>query len=329
MATINDKFPSLLDLAKDLDPDGKPARTINLLSQTNEILLDMVTLQGNLTTGHRTTMLTGLPSAIFRKLYQGVPSSKATRVQVDDACGMLTTRSQVDKKLVELAGNPDVFRMSQASPFLEAMNQTMATYLFYGDTDTEAEAFTGLSPRYSSLSANNTQNIIDAGGTGSDNTSIWLIYWGENTVHGIFPKNTVAGIRHEDYGEIDALDSNNNPYRVLAEAWNWDIGISVPDWRYAVRIANIDVSNLVAESNAANLVKLMIKALHRIPSKGMGRPAFYCNRTVAEMLDIQSLNTTQYTLKSGNDVYGNEVTMCRGIPIRTCDAITETETRVV
>lgn len=328
MATLTATKPTLLDWAKFLDPDGKAAIIAELLAQTNSILQDLVTIEANAPTFHRSSIRTGLPSSIWRKLYQGVPVSKSTRAQVDDAIGMLHARSEIDKELAELNGLESQFRMDEASTFIESMNQTMATTLFYGDASVDPEKFTGLAPRYNSLSAGNAQNIIDAGGSGSDNTSIWLVGWGKQTIHGIFPKGSKAGLSQQDLGEIDCFDSSNNRYRGYAEIFNWKQGLVLKDWQYVVRICNIDVSNLVSESSAADLIKLMIKALHRIKNPSMVNLAFYCNRTVAQMLDIQAQNKAAYTLTTGNDAFGRPVTMMRGIPIRSCDAILSTEARI-
>lgn len=182
---------TLLDFAKSIDPDGKTATVVELLNQTNEILLDMQWIEGNLATGHRTTIRTGLPSVVWRQLYKGVPASKSKRAQVDDTTGLLEARAEVDQEIADLNGNTAEFRLSEADAFLEAMNQSMAQTLIYGDVTVNPERFTGLAPRYSSLSAGNGQNILDAGGTGSNNASIWLVVWGPNTCHGIDRKSVV------------------------------------------------------------------------------------------------------------------------------------------
>ena len=202
---------------------------------------------------------------------------------------MLETYAEVDKSLADLNGNTAEFRLSEDRAFIEAMNQQMAQTLFYGDSSVNPQQFMGLSSRYSSLSAGNAQNIIDAGGTGTDNTSIWLVVWGENTVHGIFPKGQKAGIQMEDKGQVTLEDANGGKYEGYRTHYKWDNGLALRDWRYVVRIANIDVSNLSEPSSAANIAKLMVKALHRIPNRGMGRPVFYMNRTVGQTLDLQSL----------------------------------------
>lgn len=338
MATLGQSGKvTLLDIAKSLDPDGSVGDVAELLTQTNEILLDMPWMEGNMPTGHKGTVRTGLPTAVWRQMYQGVPPSKSVRAKVEDACGMLETRSEVDKDIAELNGNTSAFRLSEAQAFVEAMNQTMADTLIYGNTVANPERFTGLAPRYSAISgAANAQNIIDCGGTGSDNTSIWLVVWGQNTITGIYPKGSKAGLQHEDLGLIDAFDGNNQRFRAYADWWQWKCGVHLKDWRYVVRAANIDVSNLVSETGAADLTKIMIRMMARIPFPGMGTPVFYANRTVKEMLSIQALNKSQNALSIQEAVRqfgGVEVSLKElrflGYPVRTVDRIVTTEARVV
>lgn len=330
MATLNASLVSLADWAKRLDPDGKIAAIGELLSQQNELLTDMPFIEGNLPTGHRTTVRTGLPTPTWRLLNKGVAAGKSTTAQIDEQCGMLEARGQVDKALAELNGNTGEFRMSEANAHLEGMNQEMASTLFYGNSGTAPEEFTGLAPRYSDLSGPaNAQNIVTGSGGGSDNSSIWLVCWGPLTVHGIFPKGSKAGLSHEDLGLQDAFDADNNRYRAYMDRWEWKCGIALRDWRYVVRIPNIDISNLVAKSSAADLVELMIKAIHRIPNLKMGKPAFYMNRTCFQMLDIQRRDDviTGGGLRYEN-VDGAMTPTFRGIPIRKCDALVENEAAV-
>lgn len=329
MATLAAGAVTLADWAKRLDPTGKVSAIVELLSQTNEILTDMLWIQGNLPTGHRTTVRTGLPTVAWRLINQGVAKSKSTTAQVDEGVGMLEARSEVDKDLAELNGNTAAFRLSEAQAFVEAMNIEMAQTLFYGNVGVAAEEFTGLAIRYSSLSATNAQNIVSGAGSGSDNSSIWLVVWGGNTLHGIFPKGSQAGLIHEDLGLIDAFDSSNNRFRAYSDRWQWKCGVALRDWRYVVRIPNIDISNLVAKSSAADLIELMIKAIHRIPMINAGRPVFYMNRSVIQMLDIQRRDDV---ISGGgltwDSVDGKRQASFRGIPIRVCDALIETEAAV-
>lgn len=339
---------TLTDFAKSLDPDGSTATVIELLAQRNEVLTDMLWLQGNLPTGHRSTIRSGLPSGTWRKLYQGVQPTKSSRVQVDDACGMLEARSEVDCDLVSLNGNANAFRLSEATAEVEGMNQTFVQTLFYGDQSVNPERFTGLTPRYNTLSATvpSSQNVISGGGSGADNTSVWLVLWGEQTVTGIYPKGSEAGLQHQDLGEYDAFDSQTPParFRAFGDLWKWKCGLTVRDWRYAVRIANIDVSDLASQTGtqattaATQLMKLMARATTRIPMMGVGRAAFYCNRTVKEYLAISALDKSNTALaiqpalqQFGNMTpgwTGNGTMTFLGVPVRTVDQLLLTETVV-
>lgn len=331
MATLNANAATLLDHAKRLDPDGKVATIVELLAQTNEVLNDMIFIEGNLPTGHRTTVRTGLPKVYWRLLNQGVPSSKSTTAQVDEGCGMLEAWSEVDVEVAKLNGNVNAFRLSEAQAYLEAMNQEHASTLFYGNSSLSPEEFNGLSVRFSDLTAKNGQNIIDAGGTGSDNTSIYFICWGANTVHGIFPKGSKAGIEHNDLGEQTVQDANGiagAKLRVYQDQWKMKTGVAVRDWRYIVRICNIDVSDLNTAS-PADLVNLMIKAYHRIPNLNMGSCYIYMNRTVFEYLDIQRRGDVKDGgMLSYEEVDGKIIPHFRGIPIKKVDAILNTEEQV-
>lgn len=333
MSTLNATVASLSDIAKRLDPDGKIAAIVELLAQTNQILDDMLWMEGNLPTGHLTTVRTGLPTVAWRLLNGGTITSKSRTAQITEHAGILEAWSEVDVDLASLNGNTPQWRLSEAMAFIEAMSQEMASTVIYGNAGTAPEEFTGLAARYSAISgATNASNVIDGGGTGSDNASIFLCGWGANSLFGIYPKGSKAGLQHNDYGEQtieNAGGVTGARLRVLQERFQWKAGIALKDWRYCVRICNLDISNLVAESSAADLVKLLIKAVHRIPNLAAVRPAIYVNRTIAEMLDIQrrSAVSTGGGLTYEN-VDGKNIMTFRGIPIRTVDALLETETRV-
>lgn len=338
MATLSVTNPTLADWSKVIDPDGSIAQVILLLSQMNEITDDMVWNEGNLPTGHRTSVQTSLPSGTWRRFNEGIVPTKSTSTQITDSCGMLETYSEIDKALADLNGNTAAYRLSEDRAFLEGLTQQLAGVLFYGNTATNPERFMGLAPRYNTTSTTTSQtanNFISGGGSGSDNTSIWLVGWGDLTVHGIFPKGSKAGLSMKDLGEQTLLDAAGNRYQGYRTHYKWDAGLSVRDWRYVVRIGNIDVSDL-AGSTPADLVKLMMRAMNKIPNIKMCRPAWYMNRTVKQWLEIQrnlgasvaaTTNNTNIR-RTLDESDGRIFDSFGGIPIRKCDQITLAEATV-
>ncbi|EOV9596796.1 major capsid protein [Cronobacter dublinensis] len=331
MATLSGKY-TLLDVAKSFDPDGSSASVAELLNQSNEMLLDMPWYEGNLPTGHRITTRTGLPDVVFRKINGGVPPSKASTAQIDESCGILEARCEIDKDVAMLNGNTASFRLLQATAFIEAMNQKMQNQVLYGDVNSTPEAFTGLGPRFGAIASGgaNKANIIDAGGTGSNLTSIWLVGWGPNTIHGIYPKGSEAGLKHNDLGEGDAFDANQNRYRAYMDQYQWKCGIALHDWRYVVRIANIDVSALTKNAaTGADIIDLMTQATEMIHSLSGVNPVFYGNRKIGSFLRRQTVNKVASGTLSYDDVGGRPATIFSGIPYRRVDALNTTEARIV
>ncbi|UQP02238.1 hypothetical protein L0Z36_10155 [Burkholderia multivorans] len=330
MATLSTNNPTMADVAKRLDPNGKVDLIVEILNQTNPVLQDMTAIEGNLPTGHRTTVRTGLPVPTWRKLYGGVQPNKSTTAQVTDNCGMLEAYAEVDKALADLNGNTAAFRLSEDRAQIEGMNQEVAQTLFYGNEGSASAEFTGLSPRYNSLSAENKDNIIDAGGTGSDNTSAWLVVWGPNTCHSIYPKGSKAGLSIEDKGQvtIENADGNGGRMEGYRTHYKWDIGLTLRDWRYVARVANIDVSDLATSANAQALIRWMIMAAERIPQFGMGRAVWYMNRNLREKLRLGIVDKIANNL-TWETVAGQRVMTFDGIPVQRTDALLNTESRVV
>jgi len=333
MSTIGNTYLTLADVFKRTDADKQIAAVIELLAQDNPILADMIVKEANDGTTHLTTVRTGIPEGTWRMLYQGVQPTKSTTAQVRDATGMIEAWSEIDEKLVRMTQDSAGLRLSEAQAFLEGLNQGVATSMFYGDQATSPAKFTGLAPRFNKLANSGSgAQIVDAGGTGSDNTSIWFVVWGENTVHGLYPKGSKAGITREDKGVQTKTNPDGSVLDVVREKFQWDIGLSVRDYRYVSRIANIDVSGV--QAGTLNLYNFMRKAYYKLKQRRVmgGRAAIYLNTDMLEALDALATNngtTDNFVRLTRKEIEGEEVLTYRGIPLRESDALLNTEARVV
>lgn len=332
MATLGNSFIDLIDIYKLQDGQGQFNPVIEMLMEMNPILEDAIAVECNKGTTHLHTVRTGLPSVTWGKLYAGIPNSKGRTAQVEDTTGFVEGLSTVDKRLLDLSTNEGAVRLSEAQAYLEAMSNEVGSKVFYGDTASDPEEFMGLAPRFNDLSAANGGQIIDAGGTGSDNTSIWFVTWGDNQCNLIYPKGTQAGVQREDMGEQRVTDGVGNAYYAKEEKFTWHVGLAVKDWRYVSRVANIDVSDMAGGSVA--LYDFMRKAYYKLQNRRVagGKMAIYCNRDVLEALDALATNagaSDSFIRLRTTEIEGKEVTTYRGIPIRESDAVLNTEARVV
>jgi hypothetical protein len=327
MAALGVYNPTLLDLAKMTDPDGTIGDIAEMLSLQNDILKDATVMEGKLTNGDENIVRTGIGGATWKKLYGYIQPEKGTQAKVVDQCGMLRRYSEIDVDLARKSGNVQKFVMNESYAAIEAMNQEMASTLFYGNETTEPEAFTGFAPRYNDQSAQNARNILTSAATpdSTDNTSIWLINWSPQTVFLCTPKGSKAGLQHQDFGEVGKTDSNGAILQVYRSLFSWDLGLVVKDWRHVVRI-NFDLEDIVATGATGPVLRdLMAKAIRRIPAMSMGRPAFYMNTDALDAFDLQCNGNANLAFKSVEDAQGKAMDTFRGIPVRRCDSITSTE----
>lgn len=337
MAVLGTTYWNLIDVLK-AGGDGI-GDVVEALTQLTPFMKDANVITCNKGSKHVSSIRTGLPSVSWGALYQGIAQSKGAYTQVEDTTGFIEGLAGVDTRLLKL--KPDQaakLRLMEANGFLETMAQTLESAIFYSNVFINGKQFHGLAPRYNTLS---NQNVINGGGSGSDNTSIWFVTHGDGQTSMLTPENIPAGVMREDKGEQRVLDGAGNPYYVKEEMFTQHAGIAVKDWRYNARIANIDVSNMNAGSVSLN--KLMRQAYFKLQGRrsykmekpgemSVGRTAIYMNRDVIAALTEESLNrpggTDNFVRLTPREIQGEEVQTWMGMPIRETDALLNTETLV-
>jgi hypothetical protein len=333
MPVLGANLPTLLDITRAQDPDGKIAAVAEILTETNEMLMDMPFFEGNLATGHRTTIRTGIPTPTWRAFYQGVQPTKSTRAQVTDSTGMLEDYAEVDKALADLNGNSAAYRASEDYAHLEGMSQAAQQAIIYGNSALNPTQIQGFAQRYNSLSALNGENILSGASAGADNGSIWLVVWGPNTAHGIYPKglDSAGGLTMRDLGEVtvENIDGANGRMQAYRTHYKWSMGLCVRDWRYVVRIANLRRSTTLADPiSGAVLPNLMFEAIERIPSLSAGTPVFYMDRFFRTRLRQQIPNVVKNSTLGVENVGGMMTYKFQEIPVRRIDKLSPNEALV-
>lgn len=335
--SILDRNMTLMDVARMTSPDGKIMPVVELLSESNPMLDDMTFVECNNGMTNIATVRTGLPEGTWRKLYGGVMPEKGTTRQIQDTCGMLETYSEPDASLIDMAPDKAKALLNESAAFLEGVSQTMAQTVIYGDVKIKPETFEGLASRYNAYGdvledKVSAFNVINAGGSGSKNTSIYIVSWGDNKVTGLYPKGSKAGLSHEDKGKVTVQESDGSRREAYRQHYKWDIGLAVKDWRYAARICNIDVDALAAAGTSAysgpNLTLLLIEAIGRLPANfSSGKHAIYCNRLVHTALNkmAQDKHNVNLTIE---EFGGKKIPAFWGIPIKRVDSLLSTEETV-
>ncbi|SUH07865.1 Uncharacterised protein [Salmonella enterica subsp. enterica] len=333
MALIGQTLPSLLDIYNRTDKNGRIARIVEQLAKTNDILTDAIYVPCNDGSKHKTTIRAGIPEPVWRRYNQGVQPTKTQTVPVTDTTVCCTIWASLIRLWQTVLTTPQRSVFPKTWGKLQGFNNKVARYSIYGNTDAEPEAFMGLAPRFNTLStskAASAENVFSAGGSGSTNTSIWFMSWGENTAHMIYPEGMVAGFQHEDLGDDLVSDGNGGQFRAYRDEFKWDIGLSVRDWRSISRICNIDVTTLTKDaSTGADLISMMVDAYYArdVAMLGDGKEVIYANKTIHAWLHKQAMNAKNVNLTI-EEYGGKKIVSFLGIPIRRVDAILNTESAV-
>lgn len=340
MATIASIFPTLVDVTKRLDPRGGVLQVAEVLSQVNPMLDDIAFVEANQVTSHLLGLRTALPTPKWRRLNQGIDGSVTKTDTVEETIGMLEDFSKLDVDLANLNGNSAAFRFSEDRGFIQSFNNTVANALFYESQANAPERFTGVTPRLNSTTASDSAGIHtpgfanqlvigDSGAVGNDQTSIWLMGWGPESIFGIFPKGSVAGLTTEDLGRQLVLDGNNKQFLAYVTRFQWKLGLAVKDYRYISRVCNVDTTNWKENfSTGADLAMRMQDAIARIYSPEGVKLAWYMNRQTFAMFNKQLVNRQANWLEFVV-INNRRVASFMGYPIRITDSITSTEAPVV
>lgn len=353
-STIGTTNPTLIDVAKLQDSEGKSLPYVAALSQANAVTRVMPFIEGNQADGHAISVETYAPLPSTRTMNRGVIPTFGKAMQIVEQTAQLKDWLEIDETVAKRGGNPEQVRYNLSMSKLRAMGRKFAYLAFYGNVGTVPTDFNGLSMRYSAISgATNANNVLSAGGASNTNASIWLVGLGPLAITGIYPKGSMAGFQHRDWGlqpitnAADVNGGSTGRLEVYQDSYTWDGGLCVADWRFGVRICNIDVPSLNALTNDADLAYFMEEAWSRMPFIPTNEPPepgvvqtnptlwWFMNRTCKRGLGHQLKQTVIQGSGVRVDNVRNELPRMlysefeyNAIPVGICDQLITTEANV-
>lgn len=342
------QWPTIADLTSRMDGAGKQRLIAEMLSQKISVTKDMPYNEASEIGGHSFVYRTSIPAGSWRQVNAGVPYAKSTTDKSTIGIASLEDYSQVDRWLAEQSGDIDRFRENEDVAFIEGMGQTLEQTCWYGNSKANPAQFNGLSTFYNAIAgAQNGANVLNGGGTGTSNASLWLIGWSPRTIYGIYPRGSKAGLVMEDKADtVPGFDVLGNRFEAYTSWFRQQMAIVPEDWRFAARIANMDVTSAgLGGTNALDIfatnreLELLLPTLTAEssnvtetdapddPSPGI-RPVYYSCRTVRRFADIQAMRQRNVLLRI-EDYAGRPVDSINGIPYRISDQLLTTESPVV
>ena len=318
---------SILDAAKATGATGNILNCAELLSKKTGMLQDIPWVATDEPESHVSAQATSLPTGSDIVHNVAAAASKSTVANIVETTQGFEIWLTPADSVLNYGGNSGAKMAKEVMRATEAMKQAVQARYITGNGDTSPGQMYGFQVRYSSLSSNAARNIIDCDGTGTDNASIYYVRWSPETIYGLYPKGTQAGLKMEDFGRMPVTSSSGE--LILRKVHlEWWFGLSIDDWRQAGRLCNIDMPALNA-GTGADLISRMNDLQAAIEDNTHGNGAFYMNRSVHAALRRQSRLAVQVgggmTYKNVN---GEDVWDFNGTMVRIIDDMPITETRV-
>ena len=325
------EFLTLLDLKNRMAPgDASIASVAEVLVQENELLNDIPWSAGNLVTGDVHFKRTAMPRAFVRKINEGIEATASKTEAVTETCVMLGSRGIVDMAELDIAPDKAAYLLSENKPHIAVLGEDACTSVFYG---AEAGGIRGFASR---LGRVNNPQVVDAGGTGTNLGSAYIVKWDPNEVTGIYPKNSSAGLKVLPQSNVYVDDKDGKKFLAHVTEYTWFVGLKVRDERYTARLCNIDRDALLGRTGDADtaraarqqLFNKLIETKNKIRHVENGRVVLYADPDIFTILEIAAFEKANMALGYVDIGSDRRILQFGGIPIKRNDCQSAPEKKV-
>jgi hypothetical protein len=317
------KQGTLLDLMNQIAPNGNLLTVAEVLQKETPILKDAVWVEANDVVQHIYSRRTSLPKSELLQFNKGVKGNIGTTEQEVSGLSARGNRPWYDARLVDLAPNKAEYRSQQSRAVVMGIGQEFDSDILYGNKQANAASFDGIESYVDALA--NDMVISGGEGGGDKNTSAYIVAWDvTNGAFMAYPRGSTAGIKYEDKGKRSKDMGDGSVMEVYEDYVEISGGLCVADKRAIGRYCNIDVSDPAANTFDEN--KLII-LLNRMPAMLRSKAVIYVSRSLKAAIEIR-MNSKENAYYTRENVFGEQVTMFQGVPVRLDEMISENEQAV-
>lgn len=329
MATIggaNSLMP-LNELANRLDRSGGTAELAFQFMEKNQFIEVLPFTKSSHETHHEFVKTLSIPAGTWTAVNEGVPIEGSRTKPEKEYMGTLESYSQIDVRAFRgmKKSAAAAIRLQEDKAFMTGMGLTISEALFYTSHGINTKSFDGLFTR-PTLNQLSSDQVINSGASSGDVMSILVAELGDETMYGVIPKGTKAGIETEDLGREPKYDDSGNRFDVYTTHFLWDLGLVLKDDRAAVRIANIsDAVVNDADDNGGLNEEDILDALSFLPNMGQKNSYIFLNRRTLRHLQSVAKDRVNVTYTPNNQFGRKWITDYMGTGIKVDERLLTTE----
>lgn len=328
MANLDNTQYTLANAMTSTTPDGALLEVINTVEKENEIIGRLPWFAANKPFENLSARTTKVFEPSARVANEGAVEGVNDKEQVIDTLIHYETLIKPDELILRAINDAAQWYADEINFTAQGFSNAFADQIISGDSlDDPGKTIDGLAKRYNNLPASATDKtdrnytVVSGGGSGSDNTSIYLVGVGKKGVHGIYLKNGTSGLTINRKGRELVTASNGGQYYAETTQMTWDVGLVATNYRAAGRICNIDVSDLSADaSTGANLSNVMIDLQTKVKVMGL-TPYWLVNDTIHIYFHQQASNKANAQIMWNKDDRGDMKLFFGGIQLIKMDSI--------
>jgi hypothetical protein len=314
------KQGTLVDILNLVAPNGNLMTVAEILQRETPIFKDAIWQEANGINQHVYSVRTKLPTSQILLYNEGVAGNKGKTKQATVGMMARGNRPYYDARLVDMAADKAKYRMTEATAVIQGIGQEVDEDIIYASKADDFYKFDGLI-RYPS----EENGMLMKGKATEDSekiTSAYIVAWDfSEGAYLVYPKGSQGGVKFEDLGKRAKDLADGTVMEVYEDYVEANYGLCVVDERAVARICNIDVTNPLASDFDENQV---IVLLNKMPGMLRSKAVMYVSRSVKSLIEIRA-NMKSNVMYGTSNVFGEEMTNIRGLPIRLDEKISEAE----
>jgi len=300
--------------------------TANVIESSTPLFADAIWMEANEKLSHIFGQVVKYATAERRAINKGVGTGISQRAKFAEGITMFALYGEVDELLVNMSNDPAAFLADEGAVVAQGIGEQMEDAILYDNAAADPNQIVGISPRmpkHRGATTGKPDTVYSCGaGAASDATSCYIIQWGADRVHMVYPKGSPAGLKREERGKVDIQLTDGTKYPGYRSYYELSAGLVVRNPRCIARVSNVET---LPSSDAPITFDALVTAMNAMYKGGEGSVIYAPQRVITKLQLLATAPGTTNLYVDWQSLGGRKVLTFNGSPVRLAERIVYTE----